>query len=70
VEAAFGHSPGTVDEGGIMRALDCDCGHHLEAEDDQQLQQRARQHIDDVHPDLDMNDDQVRELVGSKAYDA
>lgn len=53
-----------------MRALDCDCGHHLEADDDEQLRERARQHVAEAHPDMQMNDDQIRELVSSKAYHA
>lgn len=54
----------------MARALDCDCGHHLEADDDEQLFERARKHVDDVHPEMQATDDQVRGIVAEKAYDA
>jgi predicted small metal-binding protein len=54
----------------VARALDCDCGHHLEADDDEQLFERARKHVDDVHPEMQATDDQVRGIVAEKAYDA
>ena len=53
-----------------MRMLDCDCGETLQAANDEELFQAARRHVDEAHPDLGMNDDQVRELVASKAYEA
>jgi predicted small metal-binding protein len=51
-----------------MRAMDCDCGHHLEAPDDEHLFERAREHVDRDHPEMQLSDEQVRGLVSEKAY--
>ncbi len=53
-----------------MRVLDCDCGHTLQAANDDELVGEARQHVDDAHPDMDLSDDQLKSLVADKAYDA
>ncbi len=53
-----------------MRALDCECGHHLEAEDDEGLVAAGRTHVAEVHPDMNFSDDDLRELVRQQAYDA
>jgi predicted small metal-binding protein len=53
-----------------MRVIDCDCGHTLQAANDEDLFKEARSHVDQEHPDMQLTDDQVRELVSSKAYDA
>jgi predicted small metal-binding protein len=53
-----------------MRVIDCDCGHTLQAANDDDLAKQARAHVDEVHADLEMSDDQVRELVATKAYEA
>jgi hypothetical protein len=37
-----------------MRAIDCPCGHHLEAAD---------------HPEMDRTDEQMRERIAADAYD-
>jgi predicted small metal-binding protein len=50
--------------------IDCDCGHTLQAANDDELARRAREHIDSEHPDMAMSDDQIRELVEQKAYAA
>ena len=52
-----------------MRAIDCPCGHRLEASDDEELFREAREHIDQDHPEMDRTDDQVRERVAADAYD-
>ena len=52
-----------------MRAMDCECGHHLEAEDDEALVEAGRAHVAEVHPDMDVTDAQLRELITSQAYD-
>jgi predicted small metal-binding protein len=57
-------------KGEEMRVIDCDCGQTLQAANDDDLFRATRKHVDEAHPDLDMNDDQVRELVASKAYEA
>jgi predicted small metal-binding protein len=53
-----------------MQMLDCDCGHTLQAANDEELFRAARQHVDQEHPDMNMSDDQVRQLVAEKAYSA
>ena len=53
-----------------MRVIDCDCGETLSAANDDDLIQATRRHVDEAHPDMEMNDEQVRELVTSKAYEA
>lgn len=52
-----------------MRALDCACGQHLEAANDEELLQRAREHVDRDHPDMGLSEEQVRGIVAEGAYD-
>lgn len=52
-----------------MRALDCECGQHLEATDDSELFARAREHVDRDHQEMDLDDEQVRGIVQQGAYD-
>jgi predicted small metal-binding protein len=52
-----------------MRALDCDCGQHLEAANDQKLFDEARKHMDRDHPEMGLSAEWVREVVAEKAYD-
>jgi len=53
-----------------MRVIDCDCGHTLQAANDDDLFKAAREHVDQEHSDMQLSDDQVRELVAAKAYEA
>ena len=52
-----------------MRALDCDCGQHLEASDDQKLFDEAQKHMNRDHPEMQLGAERVREIVTEKAYD-
>jgi hypothetical protein len=52
-----------------MRAIDCPCGHRLEGEDDEELFQRAREHVDRDHPEMERTDEQLRERIADDAYD-
>jgi predicted small metal-binding protein len=52
-----------------MRAIDCDCGDHLEARDEEALVDAIRTHAATAHPDLALTDDQVRELATSRGYE-
>ena len=52
-----------------MRALDCDCGQHLEADNDEGLFDRAQEHINRDHPNMQLTDEQVRQLLAERAYD-
>jgi predicted small metal-binding protein len=53
-----------------VRVIDCDCGHTLQAANDDDLVRVARQHVDQDHPDMDLSDDDLRALVADKAYTA
>ena len=53
-----------------MRVIDCDCGHTLQAANDDDLFRVAREHVDERHKEWDFSDDQVRDLIVQKAYDA
>jgi hypothetical protein len=53
-----------------MRIIDCECGKTLQAGNDDDLAVVVRQHVAEDHPDMELSDDQVRELVSSRAYDA
>ena len=52
-----------------MRAIECPCGHHLEAADDEAVLRAAREHIAQDHPDMERTDEQIRERVAADAYD-
>ena len=52
-----------------MRALDCDCGRHLEAANDQKLFDKAKEHLNRDHPEMRLSAERVREIVAQKAYD-
>jgi predicted small metal-binding protein len=53
-----------------MRVIDCDCGKTLQAANDEDLAEAVRKHVAEDHPDMEMSDDDVRQLVGAQAYDA
>jgi predicted small metal-binding protein len=53
-----------------MRVMDCDCGQTLQAANDDDLVKRVRAHVAQEHPDTQLTDEQVRELVEAKAYEA
>jgi hypothetical protein len=52
-----------------MRAVDCPCGEHLEADTDARLIDDVKQHADEDHPDRYQEAD-LRLLVTTTAYDA
>jgi hypothetical protein len=52
-----------------MRAIECPCGHHLEADDDEQLFRLCREHVDREHPDMQRTDAQIRDRVAADASD-
>jgi predicted small metal-binding protein len=57
-------------KGEAMRAIECPCGHHLEAADDAELFRLAREHVDRDHPELQRSDDELRQRIAADAYDA
>ena len=52
-----------------MRALDCECGKHLEACDDEALFEQAREHVDRDHPDMGLSNEQVRGIVAEGSHE-
>lgn len=53
-----------------MRVLDCDCGKTLQAANDADLAVQVRDHVDESHPDVEMSEEQVSQLVADRAYEA
>jgi len=53
-----------------MRVIDCDCGATLQAANDEDLAGEVRKHVDEVHPDMDLDDEGVKALVAEQAYSA
>jgi predicted small metal-binding protein len=53
-----------------MRVIDCECGKTLQAANDDDLADAVREHVSEDHPDMELSDDQVREMVSARAYDA
>ena len=53
-----------------MRVIDCDCGVTLQAANDDELTTAVKQHVESDHPDMQLDEDQVRGLVEDKAYSA
>ena len=51
-----------------MRAIDCPCGHHFEAESDDELFRLCRRHVDSDHPEMERTDDQIRGRISADAY--
>jgi rhodanese-related sulfurtransferase/predicted small metal-binding protein len=56
-------------EGDAMRGIECPCGHHFEAADDDELFRLCREHVDREHPEMQRTDAQIRERVAGDAYD-
>jgi predicted small metal-binding protein len=52
-----------------MRAIDCPCGHYIEAANDEELFSLARAHIDREHPEMQRTDEQVRERIRHDTYE-
>lgn len=52
-----------------MRALDCSCGQHLEADNDEELFERARKHVDVDHPEMELSDEKQHNSVDRGAYE-
>ena len=53
-----------------MRTMECACGERLEAQDDEALFERVREHMDREHPEKGIEDEQVRNLIKATAHDA
>jgi predicted small metal-binding protein len=53
----------------MMRGIDCPCGHHFEAVDDEELFRLCREHVDRDHPEMQRTDEQIRERIAADAYE-
>jgi hypothetical protein len=53
-----------------MRVIDCECGKTLQAANDEDLAVAVRDHVAEDHPDMELSDEQVQEMVSAQAYDA
>ena len=51
-----------------MRTLECECGQHLEASNDEELFEKVREHVDREHHEKELDDSQVRAIVARRAY--
>ena len=51
-----------------MRVLDCSCGQHLEADDDEALFERARDDVYKYHPEIELSDEKEHHIVDRGAY--
>ncbi len=40
----------------------------LEAADEEQLFEQAREHVDQAHPEMEISDEQIRNLITERAY--
>jgi predicted small metal-binding protein len=56
-------------KGELVRKLDCQCGYTVEGENDEELFQKGKQHVAEVHPAENITDDQLRQLISTQAYD-
>jgi predicted small metal-binding protein len=52
-----------------VKALDCSCGQHLEADNVEELFERTREHVDSEHPEMELSDEKVRQIVDRGAYE-
>jgi hypothetical protein len=53
-----------------MRVIDCDCGQTLQAANDDDLAEEVRAHTAESHPDAELDENEARELVAERAYEA
>jgi predicted small metal-binding protein len=52
-----------------VRELHCACGNRLVAENDEDLAQQVLNHAHEVHPEMNLDEGQAREMVASQASD-
>jgi len=53
-----------------MRVIDCDCGKTLQAGNDDDLADAVRSHAEEEHPDMELSEEQARQMVADRAYEA
>jgi predicted small metal-binding protein len=52
-----------------MLAIDCECGHHLEAADVEALVEETRRHVAERHPEMLTSEDDIRALLEERCYE-
>jgi predicted small metal-binding protein len=52
-----------------VRELHCMCGNHVVGANDEDLVQQVLDHAREVHPEMNLDEEQARELVASGASD-
>ena len=53
----------------MARAFDCPCGEYVQADNDQQLLAKMREHADSEHTADGFTDAQLRQMAETGAYD-
>ncbi|HEX6710408.1 MAG TPA: ATP-binding protein [Rubrobacter sp.] len=53
----------------MVRELHCACGTRLAAQNDQELTREVLTHVHEVHPEMDLTEEQAKKLVTSQASD-
>jgi len=53
-----------------MRVIDCECGRTLQAANDEDLVNVTREHVNEAHPDMELDDEGLRKFVADHAYEA
>ena len=53
----------------MKRALDCFCGEYLEGDNDKELLNWTRAHVQRKHSDMDLTDEQIEQVVAEGGYD-
>ena len=53
-----------------MRVIDCECGSTIKAASDEELTSELREHMEEDHPDQQLSDEQLDQMVEERAYDA
>ena len=52
----------------MKRALDCFCGEYLEGDNDEELLNWTRAHVQRKHSDMDLTDEQIQQIVAEGGY--
>lgn len=52
-----------------MREVHCACGNRLAADNDEELVEQVLAHAHEVHPEMDMSEEEAREMVSSEVSD-
>ncbi len=53
----------------MSRAMTCACGQYLEAANDEELFQKGSQHVQAVHPEMHMTNDELRAMMTPQIHD-